>query len=80
MSMLVFWVLRRVDMEVNARDSEEHTASILGLKMEAVCSSETLLSTYKSTLPYNPEFKHRHEVHTMAWFMAYCAVILVSAL
>jgi hypothetical protein len=26
----------------------------LGLEMEAVCSSETLVSTYKSTLRYNP--------------------------
>jgi ABC-type nickel/cobalt efflux system permease component RcnA len=27
----------------------------LGLKMEAVCSSETLVSTYKSMQHYNPE-------------------------
>jgi hypothetical protein len=35
---------------------------IPGLKMETVCSSETLVSTYKSTCPrrYNPEDKHRH--------------------
>jgi hypothetical protein len=30
------------------------------LKMEAVCSSETLVSTYKSTRRYYPEDQHRH--------------------
>jgi hypothetical protein len=30
-----------------------------GLK-EVVCSSETLISTYKSTRRYNPEDQHRH--------------------
>jgi hypothetical protein len=34
--------------------------SILALKMEAVCFSETLVSTYKSTRRYNPEEQHRH--------------------
>jgi hypothetical protein len=28
--------------------------------MEALCSSETLISTYTSTLLYNPEGQHRH--------------------
>jgi hypothetical protein len=28
------------------------------LKMEAICSSETLVSTYKSTQYYNPEDQH----------------------
>jgi hypothetical protein len=32
----------------------------LGQKMEAVCSSKTLISTYKSTRRYNPEDQHRH--------------------
>jgi hypothetical protein len=31
-----------------------------GPKMEAVCSSETLVSTYKSTRYYNPEDQQRH--------------------
>jgi hypothetical protein len=31
-----------------------------GLKMEAVCSAETSVSTYKSTRRYNPEDQHRH--------------------
>jgi hypothetical protein len=29
------------------------------MKMEAVCSSETLISTYKSTRLYGPEDQHR---------------------
>jgi hypothetical protein len=32
-----------------------------GLRMEAVCSSETLVSTYKFTRRYNPEDKYGHE-------------------
>jgi hypothetical protein len=31
-----------------------------GLKMEAVCSSEILVSTYESTRRYNPAKQHRH--------------------
>jgi hypothetical protein len=30
------------------------------LKMEVVCSSETLVSTYKSTRRYNPEDQSRY--------------------
>jgi hypothetical protein len=30
------------------------------MRMEAVCSSETLVSTYKSTRRYNPENEQRH--------------------
>jgi hypothetical protein len=30
----------------------------VNLKMEAVCSSEKLVSTYKSTRRYNPEGQH----------------------
>jgi hypothetical protein len=29
-------------------------------KMQAVCSSETLVSSYKLTSRYNPEDQHRH--------------------
>jgi hypothetical protein len=32
-----------------------HTAETSALKMEVVCSSEMLVSTYKSTWCYNPE-------------------------
>lgn len=32
------------------------------LKMEAVHSSLTFLSTYKSTWYYNPQYKHRHVI------------------
>jgi hypothetical protein len=34
--------------------------STSALKMEAVCYSETLVSSYKSTRPYNPEDQQRH--------------------
>jgi hypothetical protein len=42
--------------------SEENTASIFGaaLKMEAVFSSETLVSIFKVTLHYKPEDQHQH--------------------
>jgi hypothetical protein len=33
------------------------------LKMEAVCSSDTLVSTYKSTRRYDPKGLHRHLCH-----------------
>jgi hypothetical protein len=36
---------------------------MLGLKMEAVYSSETLVSTYNSVRRYNPEDRHRHLHH-----------------
>jgi hypothetical protein len=40
--------------------SEEHTASDFRvLKMDTVLFSENLVSTYKSTKPYNPEEQHR---------------------
>jgi hypothetical protein len=46
-------VLRLNNINMNIVD-----VGLLGcnaLKMEAICSSETLVSTYKPTLPYNPE-------------------------
>jgi hypothetical protein len=33
-----------------------------GLKMEAVCPSKTMVSTYNFTLRYNPEDQHRHQL------------------
>jgi hypothetical protein len=30
------------------------------IQMKAVCSSEMLVSTYKSTRRLNPEYQHRH--------------------
>jgi hypothetical protein len=33
------------------------------LKVEAVCSSKTLVSTYKSTKHYNPEDQHPNNMH-----------------
>jgi hypothetical protein len=42
---------------VGTNVSEEHTASIfrVEVKMEAVCSSETLRPAYQATLSNNPE-------------------------
>jgi hypothetical protein len=44
--------------------SEVLTASIIrtALKMEAVCFSETLVSTYKSTQRYNPVDQQRQVI------------------
>jgi hypothetical protein len=55
--LLVIWV------EVDTNVSGEHTAYIFrteevatsAMKMEAVCSPETMVSAYKSTWHYNPE-------------------------
>jgi hypothetical protein len=41
---------------------EQLTAS--ALKMEAVCSSETLVPTYKSTWHHNPE-NHNQHIHRL---------------
>jgi hypothetical protein len=58
MSMLDFWV-------VTPRGSS-------ALKMEAACSSETLVSTYMSPRRYNPEQQHRQM--TINFFTAFCDV------
>jgi hypothetical protein len=47
---------------VDKNVTKEHTASIFNtsaLKMEAVFSSKTLVSTFKSTRRYNPEDQNR---------------------
>jgi hypothetical protein len=49
------------------------------LKMEAVCSCETLVSTYKSTMHYNPENQHQHHHHTVT-FPPICIILLNSYL
>jgi hypothetical protein len=49
MLMLVFWVVTLCGLVGRAS----------ALKMETVCFSETLVSTYKSTWHYNPEDKHQ---------------------
>jgi hypothetical protein len=49
------------------------------LRMEAVCSPEKLVSTYKSTLCYNPEDQHRH-LHCRENFRAYYCVHTISLL
>jgi hypothetical protein len=52
MSTVVFWALLSCGL-------------VGGLKIEAVCSSETLVPTYKSTQRHNPEdhcgYLHHHE-------------------
>jgi hypothetical protein len=51
---------RRVNLQVATDVSKKHTASIRpDLKVETVCSSETLVPTYKSTRRRNPEDQHR---------------------
>jgi hypothetical protein len=55
--MLVFSAERRVDLVGRYK---RFGGKYRALKMEAVCSSETLLSTYKSTRRYNPKDQHRH--------------------
>jgi hypothetical protein len=44
-----------VDLHAVTIVSKEHTASISNPEIEAVCSSETLVSTYKSTLRHNAD-------------------------
>jgi hypothetical protein len=59
---------RGVVLLVDTQRFGEHTASIFRntLNMEAVCFSETLVSTCKSTPRCNPE--HRHEIlNSVPW-------------
>jgi hypothetical protein len=55
--------MKTVDLNVNVSllgcNADGLAGSYLGLKMEVVCFSETLVSTYESTRRYNPE-QHRH--------------------
>jgi hypothetical protein len=65
MLLLVFWVVTSYGLvlQVDTSVSEEHAASMFSpvtpyglvgsLKVETVCSFETLVSTYKSTRRYN---------------------------
>jgi hypothetical protein len=60
--MLVLWVERRVDLYADTNVSEEHTASIFrvedgALQMEAICSSETPVPTYITTINWLTLFK-----------------------
>jgi hypothetical protein len=48
------------------------------LKMDAICSSETLVSICKSTLRYYPEDRHRHNrisVAATGCFFCYCCIV-----
>jgi hypothetical protein len=57
MYLLVFWVVSRV----GKRFGGICCLRLAALKMEAVCTSETLISSYKSTRRYNPEDQHREK-------------------
>jgi hypothetical protein len=47
-------------LEISHTHFRSHPSIHPALKMETVCFSETLVSTYKSTRRYNPEEQHRH--------------------
>lgn len=51
MVVLIFWVVARVDLQIDIRVSEKYIASIF----RKVCSSETLLYACMSTQRYNLE-------------------------
>jgi hypothetical protein len=56
--------LRLVDLKVGTIVSGEHTASIFRvevLELEAICSSEPLISNYRSTRRHSPEDHHDHQ-------------------
>jgi hypothetical protein len=61
----------------------------VALNMEALCFSETLIPTYKSTRRYNPEDEHRHlhlcdnlrslQIHcSMFFFLLLCGFLLTA--
>jgi hypothetical protein len=47
--MAALWVVTLINLQVDTIVLEEHNLQSLGLKMEAVCSSETMVPIYKST-------------------------------
>jgi hypothetical protein len=49
--MLIFWIVTPCGLLADT--------NISALKMEAVCSSETLVSIYKSTRCYYPKYQHQ---------------------
>jgi hypothetical protein len=56
MVVLIFWVVARVDLQIDTSVSEKYIASIF----RKVCSSETLLCTCMSTQRYNLQYERRH--------------------
>jgi hypothetical protein len=49
--------------EVRTHSTEDVDVALMGcIATETVCSSETLVSTYKFTRCHNPEDQHRHKV------------------
>jgi hypothetical protein len=51
MSVLVFWVIMLCELV----GGYQILPSSSGMKLEAICSSKTLISAYKSTWQNNPE-------------------------
>jgi hypothetical protein len=74
--MTMFWVVTRIYSEADTNVSEKchsyvgtcesirshNTEATSALKMETVCSSETLISTRESTQRHNPEEQHPVEL------------------
>jgi hypothetical protein len=56
MAMFLFWVVTP-----HGRVGRYKGFGETALKTEAVCSSKTMVSTYKSERRYYPEEKHRHK-------------------
>jgi hypothetical protein len=65
MSMLFFWVVTLCGLVGRYQRFGGTYVYFLGLKMKAVCSSEILVFTYKSTQRYNPENQHQY-VYTIS--------------
>jgi hypothetical protein len=60
-----------VNIKVDINGSEHHCLQLQSLKEEAVCSSETLVSTYTSPWCYSPEDQHQHNVTMCACVCMY---------
>jgi hypothetical protein len=75
MSVLVFWVVTPCGLAARPTFRRNTLPSSSGMKMEAVCSSETLVAIYKSIWRKYPEDQHRHfhrqnlESHTQRTFL-----------
>jgi hypothetical protein len=63
-SIMVFWVMTRRGLVVGYH-------SLFTLKTEAIRSSETLVTSYKTTVRHNPEDHSRHPVYVGCLVMHY---------
>jgi hypothetical protein len=66
--MVVFWVVAPCSIWLSVNVSEEHTAYISFLKIEAVCSSETLAYCQNNERRNNPEY---HHVINLCFFLSF---------